>query len=129
MKKLAIFALVCASVLFLATGCNKEDTPQGSDYGKNIAGVYTGKLLYGVEIIEDAYVVTLSRVTSTVVTMYAPFFGTDMSANFNIEKEGNVYSLISATVYNMTTTITGKQMTINYLTEGGYMYTFSGSRD
>ena len=131
MKKITflILALVSAAFLVLTTGCEKAEGQGSTDYGRTVAGVYTGKLLYGTEIIEDAYVVRLNRVSSTVVTMYADFFGDDLCANFNISREGNVYSLYSATVYNMTTTVSGKQITINYLTTGGNMYTFSGAKD
>lgn len=131
MKKIKslILALVGAACLFLTASCDKEEGQSSTDFGRAVAGVYTGKLLYGTEIIEDAYVVRLNRVSSTVVTMYADFFGDDLSANFNISKDGNVYSLYSATVYNMTTTVSGKQMTLNYLTTGGNMYTFSGAKD
>ncbi|MBO4263180.1 MAG: hypothetical protein J5871_00690 [Bacteroidales bacterium] len=129
MKRTRIFLLlVGAALLFGLAGCENDYDPTPVDYGRAISGVYAGKLLYGTEIVEDAYVVRLTRVSSSVVSMTARFLGND-SYNFNISKDGNVYSLYSATVYNMTTTISANQMNVTYLTEGGLLFTFTGSKD
>lgn len=121
-------ALATAMTVLSCEVVNPDPEPViNDDYGTIVSGVYTGKLHYGTETIEDAYVVRISRVSKTVVTMTAEFL--DGSANFNVTKTGETYTLSSETVYNINTTIAGKQIHISYLTTGGYMFTFSGVKD
>ena len=126
MKKIVVLLLALATILPIAS-CKKDNT-ETSDYATAVSGVYTGKLLYGTETVKDAYVVTLSRISSTVVSMSADFLDGDVT-NFNVTKSGNTYSLSSESVYNITTTVSGKQLNISYLTTGGYMFSFSGTKD
>ncbi len=115
--------------LILALGfvaCQKGDTNDGDLAGK-VSGTYTGKLKYGTEVVEDAYVVNISKVSSSVVSVSADFL--NGSAKFNVEKSSNGFNLISETIYNINISIYEKTVTINYKTEGGYMLTFQGTRD
>lgn len=123
MKKNLLLILLVALCIPFVSSCHKEEI----DYGSIVSGTYTGKLLYGTETIEDAYVVSVSRVSSTVASVYADFF--EGSLSFNIEKGASGYNLVSETVYNVDITVYGKDITINYKTKGGYMFTFRGSKD
>jgi rhs element vgr protein len=106
--------------------CSKDiDSP--SDDSAAVAGVYTGQLMYGTEVTEDAYVVSVTKISSNVVSVHADFF--DGSVNFNVQKTASGYNLVSSTVYNIQITVYGNMMTINYTTTGGYMLTFQGKRD
>lgn len=128
MKTIRLILALCCILPLVSCGDDwgaPDSNP--SDLSGHVAGVYTGQLKYGTEVVEDAYVVTITRLSSSVVSMDAKFLDTEY--NFNVTKEGNVYTLSSATVYNITTTVSDKQMTLNYLTKGGYMYTFLGTRD
>lgn len=122
MKKfLSYVALICIAAFSLLS-CTKE-----SDSSSGIEGVYTGQLLYGTEVVEDAYVVSITRVSSEVVSVNAEFF--NGSLNFNVQKTANGYNLVSSTVYNVQITVYGKMLTINYQSSGGSMLTFQGKRD
>ena len=124
MKKLFVVLMAIVTLLTVAS-CKKDE--EVTDYGTAVAGVYTGKLMYGTQTVEDAYVVTITRISSTVVSMYANFL--NGSANFNVSKNGSVYSLVSETEYNITSTVSGNQLTVSYLTVGDLMFTFSGKKD
>lgn len=122
MKKfLSYVALICIAAFSLLS-CTKE-----SDSSSGIEGVYTGQLLYGTEVVEDAYVVSIYKVSSEVVSVNADFF--NGSLNFNVQKTANGYNLVSSTVYNVQITVYGKMLTINYQSNGGSMLTFQGKRD
>lgn len=126
MKRFVAFVLGLATLLVTSVACHKTDDVSG-DYASIVSGVYTGKLQYGVETIRDAYVVTIGKVSNTVVTMTADFL--QGSANFNVVKNGSTYSLVSETVWDINTTISGKDIVISYQTTGNYFFTFTGRKD
>lgn len=123
MKRFLSKILIAILGITLFAACEKDD----SDFGKEVSGTYTGQLKYGTEIREDAYVVTVSRVSNDVVSMSAKFL--DGSKNFNVEKVTNGYNLYSETVYNFNCTVNKKTITVNYKSNGGQMLTFQGTKD
>ena len=93
------------------------------------AGVYTGKLKVGTNVTADAYVVTVTKVSSSVVKVTADFYTDNGSENYNVTKEGNQYILSSESSSGINITVTGKAMTISFLNNAGSMTTFTGTRD
>lgn len=127
MKRFVAFVLGLATLLVTSVACQKNDDAVSGDYATAVSGVYTGKLQYGTETIKDAYVVTIGKVSNTVVAMTADFL--QGSANFNVIKNGSTYSLVSETVGDINTTISGKDIVISYKTTGNYFFTFTGQKD
>lgn len=126
MKKiLSVLCLAIALVSF--NSCNKSDSPESKDYGTAVSGTYTGKLTAGTVVVEDAYVVYIKRISSTVVSMTADFL--DGSANFNVEKSGDNFILSSETVYNITTTVANKSLYVTYKSQSGNLISFTGQKD
>ena len=77
----------------------------------------------------DAYVVTVTKVSSSVVKVTADFYTDNGSENYNVTKEGNQYILSSESSSGINITVTGKAMTISFLNNAGSMTTFTGTRD
>lgn len=110
-------------------GCSSDDeTEEVADYASQVAGVYTGKLMLDNYVIEDAYVVNVTRVSSTVVTVRAEFYEKG-SANYNVELFNGQFLFRSESSSGITISVTGKNMTINFLNDAGTMTTFTGKRD
>ena len=110
----------------------KDETIQNfksGDFSASIAGVYTGKLKVGTNVTADAYVVTVTKVSSSVVKVTADFYTDNGSENYNVTKEGNQYILSSESSSGINITVTGKAMTISFLNNAGSMTTFTGTRD
>lgn len=126
MKKLLSYAVLACFAVLSVLACSKDDSVPTDD-SSAVAGVYTGKLLYGTDVIEDAYVVSINKISSNVVSVSADFL--DGSMNFNVQKTSSGYNLVSETIYNIQMTVSGKTLTVNYQTTGGYMFTFQGIRD
>jgi len=128
-KKL-MMSLMTLMLVFAMPACDSDsdkDEPE-EDYAKNIAGTYTGQLTTGGYVIEDVYVVTISKISNKAVSVSAKLFS-DSYANFNVSYKNGVYPLESSNQSNMTATIQQKSLTISYLNQAGTMTTFSGSRD
>ena len=123
MKYLSML-LIMVAMSVCATSCGDDDDPASeSDYASAVAGIYTGKLTVNNTVVEDAYVVTVSKVSSTVARVDADFYN-DGGQNYNIKKEGGQYLFT-----NITITVTGKIIAINFLNNNGSITTFSGNRD
>lgn len=123
---IAMVAMMMCVCTFTSCG-HKEDVP--TDCASAVKGVYTGKLTIDNVVIEDAYVVYVSKISSTVVNVQADFYGDDDSENFNVVYENGQYLFLSETSANINITVTGKNMNLNYLNTGGYIVHFSGVRD
>lgn len=108
--------------------CSDDDDPTAEDYGTQVSGVYTGQLSVNNTVIEDAYVVRVSRISSTVVQVSADFY-TDGPENYNISYENGQFLFTSASSHNITIVVTGRVMTISFLNGNGTMTTFNGSKD
>lgn len=120
---LAFAVISCVSFV----SCSDDDDNLNQDMASQVAGVYTGKLTINDEVIEDAYVVTVTRINSTVVSVSAKFL--NESENYNIVYENGQYKFKSATINNINIVVTGKNINVSYLTNGGWMANFFGTRD
>ena len=118
--------LVAASVC--TSSCNKDEEEDVIDYADVLSGVYTGKLSSNNQVIQDAYVVSISKVSSKVVTVSAAFFN-EGSENYNVEQEGDQYVFKSESSVNINITVSGKTLTINFLNNDFSMTTFVGEKD
>ena len=122
---LSMLMIVLISSLSFVS-CGDDDDETSGDFSASIAGVYTGKLKVGTA---DAYVVTVTKVSSSVVKVTADFYTDNGSENYNVTKEGNQYILSSESSSGINITVTGKAMTISFLNNAGSMTTFTGTRD
>lgn len=132
MKTKCTFLLMILAMLMACTltGCgDKENDPGATDPGAAVSGVYTGQLKKGSTIVSDAYVVKVTKVSSSVATVQADFYGEMGSSNYNITSSGSMYVLSSATDSNITIAVSGKSITINYTNTAGTLLTFTGSKD
>ena len=118
---LSMLMIVLISSLSFVS-CGDDDDETSGDFSASIAGVYTGKLKVGTNVTADAYVVTVTKVSSSVVKVTADFY-TDNGS------EGNQYILSSESSSGINITVTGKAMTISFLNNAGSMTTFTGTRD
>ena len=121
---LAFAVISCVSFV----SCSKDDDDNlNQDMASQVAGVYTGKLTVNEEVIADAYVVTVTRISSSVVSVSAKFL--NESENYNIVYENGQYKFKSETINNINIVVTGKNINVSYLTNGGWMANFFGTRD
>lgn len=127
-KILKRFLMVMMAVLAMSamTACGGDDD-EPANYAKAIAGTYIGEMTASGYVLDDTYIVEVTEISNTVVTVTAPLFS-DGYARFNVTKNGSVYTLSTATQDNMTLTIQGKNMTFAFLNNAGTMTTFSGKR-
>ena len=65
---LSMLMIVLISSLSFVS-CGDDDDETSGDFSASIAGVYTGKLKVGTNVTADAYVVTVTKVTSTQITV------------------------------------------------------------
>lgn len=111
------------------TSCGSDDEVEEiTDYASQVSGVYTGKLLVDNVVIEDPYYITITRISSTVVTVTAEFYD-DGIENYNVEYSNGQYYLRSDTSSGISITINGKNITVNFLNNAGTMTTFNGKKD
>mgnify|MGYP003368691803 CR=1 FL=1 len=116
---LSMLMIVLISSLSFVS-CGDDDDETSGDFSASIAGVYTGKLKVGTNVTADAYVVTVTKVSSSVVKVTADFYTDNGSENYILSSE-------SSSGINIT--VTGKAMTISFLNNAGSMATFAGTRD
>ena len=87
-----LMIVLISSLSFVSCG---DDDETSGDFSASIAGVYTGKLKVGTNVTADAYVVTVTKVSSSVVKVTADFYTDNGSENYNVNKEGNQYIISS----------------------------------
>lgn len=127
--KYASMLLIMVTMCIGMVGCSKESEPEVStDYAATVAGVYTGKLSVNGSVIEDAYVVRVDRISSTVVRVSAEFYSSGYE-NYNVSYVNGQYLFESESSFNITIAVTGKAMNINFLNGAGNITTFIGSKD
>ena len=90
-----------------------------------VEGVYSGRLMLGETVMEDAYIIKIIKQTDTTVTVDAPFFGGD-TYNFNLSENGSQIMFSNSTIQNFSMSVMGNQVSISYLSSGGNMLTYSG---
>lgn len=126
-KFLLTLAFAVISCVSFVSCSDDDDDNLNQDMASQVAGVYTGKLTINDEVIEDAYVVTVTRINSSVVSVSAKFL--NEPENYNIVYENGQYKFKSATINNINIVVTGKNINVSYLTNGGWMANFFGTRD
>lgn len=99
----------------------------GKSLAEIVSGTYVGKMMSGGEVIDDAYKIILTKLNSTSVEMNATFFTNPV--NFNVSESQNQYVLTNANYSNMTATVSGKVLNVNFLNGAGTITTFTGSKD
>lgn len=130
----------CVSVLLmvLAMGLVSCGSDSSDDSGKDdnpvvtladrVAGTYSGRLMLGTDVREDAYIVTVTKLTDNTVKVAARFFGDAGSENFNLSESSNQIVFTNSTISNFSMYVTGNSMVINYLSNGGNMLTYTGTK-
>ncbi len=136
--KLTSVLLVAMVVGFTFGSCKEDEdedlkptsqqTVTSQDPSDAVAGTYAGKMTIGGTVTNDAYVVTLQRQTSTTVTMQAKFLGDDPAAFVVEEAKAGGYELKNSSWGNLTAYVNGKTLTVNYLTQGGYLASYVGTK-
>lgn len=141
MKNFRLLAILMAAVtfssIFTFTSCNKDEDKENSlytdsivgnaDAGTYVSGTYTGKLVSGGEVIRDAYVVTITRISSSMVKVNADLF--NGSVNFNVSSSNGQYILSNSEYSQVNISIQGKSLTITFLNIYGTITTFTGYKD
>lgn len=92
-----------------------------------VKGTYAGRLMNGTEIVQDAYIVTINKLTDTTVEVQAGFFG-DESINFNLSKDGNQISFTNALLSGFSMVYVEGTLMINYSNSYYGMLTYTGVR-
>lgn len=123
-----VLLMLCAGVSLAACSDDDDDTAT-ADYGSKVAGVYTGTLSSNGYVIDDAYVVRVTRVSNTVVQVSARFFGDDEKYNFNVDYVNGQYVFRSSNMSNINFAVNGKILSISYTNVSGSLVNFTGSRD
>ncbi len=128
MKYLSMLLMIVAMSVCMVGCGDDDDKDQVTDFAGQIAGVYTGRLTENNTVIEDAYVVSVTKISSTVVSVAADFYN-DGIRNYNVAYSNGQFMLTSETSSNITISIMGKSMSISFLNAKGTITTFSGKRD
>ena len=119
--------------VFYVNAGDASATINVSQAGKNqsladrVEGVYSGRLMLGETVMEDAYIVKIIKQTDTTVSVDAPFFGGE-TYNFNLSENGNQILFSNSTMQNFSMSVMGNQVSISYLSSGGNMLTYSGTK-
>ena len=135
MKNLAKYFSMLLMVMTLSVtfmGCGKdddEDEVRVKSLADEVVGTYSGRLLLNQKIKEDAYIVKIAKYTETTVQVQANFFSSSNKAeNFNLNKSNGQITFVNNTYDNMNIIYINGILTINYLSQGGDMLTYSGVR-
>ncbi len=120
--------VLAMAISFTACGGDDNDDSVSEDLATKITGTYAGTLSSGGYVIDDTYTVTISRVTDTVVSVYADFFGESVKFNVSYNSSSKIYTLTSSSYTNVSMTISGKTLFVSFTNKGGTMTTFEGSR-
>ncbi len=127
-KFLSWFFVILFAVAF--TSC-KDDEPAPVELSEAVSGTYVGKLKSGDYSINDAYVVTITKLTSTAVTLKADFLDDDDDNEgvFNVEQSGSQYILSNSSSYSsMSVFVAGNTLTVSFANYAGGMTTFVGNK-
>ena len=112
--------------LSLASCSDDKNDNEPSDYAAEIAGVYSGKLTSGTWE-EDPYVVSVYRVSSTIVSVDADFL--DGMEKFSVTYSNGTYRLTSSSYSNISFIVQGKTLSVSFVNKNGTMTSFTGNRD
>ncbi len=134
-----IFAKYVSILLMVLTvglvSCGSDDSGNsGTDanpvvtLADRVTGTYSGRLMLGGEVRQDAYIVTVTKLTDKTVKVSANFFGDKGEENFNLSESSNQILFTNSTISNFSMYVTGNSMVINYLSNGGNMLTYTGTK-
>ena len=134
-----IFAKYVSILLMVLTvglvSCGSDDSGNsGTDanpvvtLADRVTGTYSGRLMLGGEVRQDAYIVTVTKLTDKTVKVSAKFFGDKGEENFNLSESSNQILFTNSTISNFSMYVTGNSMVINYLSNGGNMLTYTGTK-
>ncbi len=101
--------------------------PTSNSLAETVKGVYSGRLMNGTEIVQDAYIVTITKLTDKTVEVKAGFFG-DEPMNFNLEKDGNQIVFTNALLSGFSMVYVEGTLMINYSNSYYGMLTYTGTR-
>ena len=93
----------------------------------SIYGVYTGRLMHGTELLEDNYIVTINKLTGTMVEVIAGFFG-DAPINFNLSKDGDQIIFSNILVPECSMYYIDGTLNIMYLYREDILLSYTGTR-
>jgi len=117
--------LVMLVMSIASIGCSSDDNDDPVlDSGTMVSGTYTGQLKYGDEVVSDAYVVTIARISSSVASVNAKFFSE--AVNFNVALSNGQYVLTNSNYPNISIHVSGNTLILSYLTTSNYMFGFTG---
>ena len=130
LTKLFSMLLIVLALGFTSCGSDDKDddapSPQISLADK-VACTYSGRLSLGETVLEDAYIVTVTKQTANTVSVYAKFFG-DNAKNFNLSESNGQIHFSNSTLSNFNMSVTGNAVVINYLSGSGNMLTYVGNK-
>ena len=106
---------------------NVNQSGKNQSLADRVEGIYSGRLMLGETVMEDAYIVKIFKQTDNTVTVEAPFFGGD-TYNFNLTENGNQILFSNSTIQNYSMSVMGNQVSISYLSNGGNMLTYNGTK-
>lgn len=131
---MAVVMAVTLSVGLASCGDDKKDDkpeptpdPVVLSLADMVSGTYSGRLTLGDEVKADAYIIDITKLTSTTVAVKAKFFGDD-PMNFNLSQVNGLVIFSNATLSNFDMSYTNGSIVINYLSNGGNMLTYRGSK-
>ena len=76
------------------------------------------------KVLDDAYPITVTKLSDTAVNVTAAFF--DTPQNFNLSQGVNQIEFSNATLANIEIRVSDNTMTINYLSAKGYELSYRG---
>lgn len=94
--KLMAMLLMIVTMSVPMTSCGSDDDDDPKDPASKITGVYTGKLVSDGYVIDDAYAVTVERVSTSVVLVTAPDIFSTTTRNYNVEYNNGIYTLTNS---------------------------------
>lgn len=102
-------------------------TQANQPLSQSIYGVYTGRLMCGTELIQDNYIVTINKLTGTMVEVIAGFFG-DAPINFNLSEDGNQIFFSNILVPECSMYYIDGTLNIMYLYREDILLSYTGTR-
>lgn len=95
-----------------------------------VSGTYSGQLTLGTSVREDAYIIKITKLTDSTVSVWAKFFPDDVdnTMNFNLSESAGQIVFSNQSISDFSMYLTGSTLIINYLSNGGNMLTYTGTK-
>lgn len=124
--------MMVLSIGMTVTSCGDDDDeptpPDPQSLADRVKGTYSGKLTSGSNVLEDAYIVKITKQTDNTVTVEAKFFGDDGGMNFNLSESNGIINFSNSGLSNLTMYMTSGTLIITYKANSGNMLTYTGTR-